>query len=80
MSKKQGSRTQSVSRPAWEWKKVPRAGGVVKVEIYEVDTKIELKVNMFLLGLWGRKWAMSSMSTRLDYIIYVDMKKVRNYT
>jgi len=26
-------------------------GGVVKVDIYEVDTKIELKVNTFLLGL-----------------------------
>ena len=26
-------------------------GGVVKVDIYEVDTKIELKVDTFLLGL-----------------------------
>ncbi len=26
-------------------------GGIVKVEIYEVDTKIKLKVNTFLLGL-----------------------------
>jgi hypothetical protein len=27
------------------------SGGVVKVDIYEVDTKIELKVDTFLLGL-----------------------------
>jgi len=27
------------------------SGGVVKVKIYEVDTKIELKVDTFLLGL-----------------------------
>jgi hypothetical protein len=26
-------------------------GGVVKVDIYEVDTKIALKVDTFLLGL-----------------------------
>ncbi len=26
-------------------------GGVVKVDIYEVDTKIELYVDTFLLGL-----------------------------
>jgi len=53
-------------------------GGVVKVDIYEVDTKIELKVDTFWLGLQGRQRAMSSMSTRLDYVIYVDMKKVGN--
>jgi len=28
-----------------------KLGGVVKVDIYEVDTKIALKVDMFLLGL-----------------------------
>jgi len=31
--------------------KLKDTGGVVKVDIYEVDTKIELKVNTFLLGL-----------------------------
>jgi hypothetical protein len=31
--------------------KAAHRGGVVKVDIYEVDTKIELYVDMFLLGL-----------------------------
>jgi len=30
---------------------IQEMGGVVKVDIYEVDTKIELKVDTFLLGL-----------------------------
>jgi len=54
-------------------------GGVVKVEIYEVDTKIALNVDTFWLGLKGRQGAMSPMSTRFDYVIYVDMKNFGNY-
>ncbi len=30
---------------------VKKMGGVVKVDIYELDTKIELYVDTFLLGL-----------------------------
>jgi len=35
----------------WQFTYVEKTGGVVKVDIYEVDTKIELYVDTFLLGL-----------------------------
>jgi len=43
-----------------------RNGGRVKVEIFKVDKRF-WRVDL------GRNWAMSSMSTRFDYVIYVDM-------
>ena len=40
-------------------------GGRVKVDFFKVDKRF-WRVDL------GRNWAMSSMSTRFDYVIYVD--------
>jgi len=47
-------------------------GGVVKVEIYEADTKIALKVDTFSIECLGRHWTMCFMSTL--NIVIVDIK------
>ncbi len=41
-------------------------GGRVKVDFFKVDKRF-WRVDL------GRNWAMSSMPTRFDYVIYVDM-------
>ena len=42
------------------------AGGRVKVDFFKVDKR-------FWCVDLGQNWAMSLMSTRFDYVIYVDM-------
>jgi len=50
-----------------------QSGGVVKVEIYEVDTKIALKVDTFWLHHLCRHGLIRCRLTRFDFVIYVDM-------
>jgi len=48
-----------------------KVGGRIRVDFFKVDKRF-WRVDL------GRNWAMSSMSTHFDYVIYVDMKKVGN--
>jgi len=53
-------------------------GGVVKVEIYEVDTKIALKVDTFWTEFLGRHWLMCFISTENDLCLFMSTLDIVN--